>query len=208
MQGRRHPDEQLTALLALNEEIQVGPRSWEEASETGSTNLVAETAELESRTGLLLNYQPAAVPGLLQTAAYARRLLSSGPFGVPADLAERVMGRTDRQRVLYRDDAEFRFVVPEAVLRWPYGPPGDPAVLDEHREQLGRLLTVMDRRRAPGVTSAEPKVGVAAGGFVIFDQVTGGDPVVHLEWLTRPYSRRWSWYPAAPDGPGLPGRLP
>ena len=166
------------------------------------------------------------------------------------------MGRMDRQRVLYRDDAEFRFVVPEAVLRWPYGPPGDPAVLDEHREQLGRLLTVMDR---PNVRLAILPLGPVAvwrlSGFVIFDQVAGGDPVVHLEWLTRPYSmvarpggyvpgrlhqpaeasvegeqarnlygRRGSavteqpfligiagggpGHPAAPDGPGLPGRLP
>jgi hypothetical protein len=60
-------------------------------------------------------------------------------FFLPSSREEepiRVMGRIDRQRVLYDEGKRFRFVMPEAVLRWPYGPPDDPAVFDEHREQL------------------------------------------------------------------------
>lgn len=71
-------------LLGLAEDILVGPRSWEAAGETGSTDFQRDTQDLEARTGLLSIYQPAAIPGLLQTAAYARRLFSSGPDGVPA----------------------------------------------------------------------------------------------------------------------------
>ena len=100
------PEERQATVLALAEEILTGPTSWETASETGSTDFAKETAELENQpTGLLSNYQPAAIPGLLQTAAYARRLLASGPAGTPPDLAERVMGRIDRQHVLYREQA-------------------------------------------------------------------------------------------------------
>jgi uncharacterized protein DUF5753 len=127
--AKEAPEERQAAVLALAEDMLTGPTSWEATSGTGSTDFAGETAELESRTGLLSNYQPAAIPGLLQTTAYARRLLASGPEGVPPDLAERVMGRIDRQGILYDESKRFRFVIPEAVLRWPYGPPDGPTVL-------------------------------------------------------------------------------
>jgi len=61
------PDERLAELLELNEQIQIGPESWEAASETGSTDFGPAIAELENKTRLLSNYRPATVPGLLQT---------------------------------------------------------------------------------------------------------------------------------------------
>jgi transcriptional regulator with XRE-family HTH domain len=183
------PEERQAQILALAEEILTGPASWEAASETGSTDFAGEVAELEARTGVLSNYQPAAMPGLLQTPAYARRLLSSGPAGPPADLAERVMRRIDRQHVLYDEAKRFRLVIPEAVLRWPYGPPDDPAVLDEHREQLARVEWAIGRPNVEvGILPLTP-VGVwRTAGFVIFDEVEDGEAQVHLEWLTRPYN--------------------
>jgi transcriptional regulator with XRE-family HTH domain len=183
------PDERLTELLELNEEIQIGPESWEAASETGSTDFGRETAELENKTRLLSNYRPAAMPGLLQTPAYARRLLSSGPAGEPPDIATRVMNRIERQRLLYNEAKTFRFVIPEAVLRWPYGPPDDPAVFDEHREQLARVEWAAQRPNI--VVAILPLAPVAvwrSTGFVIFDEIDDGEPQVHLEWLTRPYN--------------------
>ena len=129
------------------------------------------------------------MPGLLQTPAYARRLLSSGPAGAPPDLAERVMGRIDRQRVLYDEAKRFRFVIPEAVLRWPYGPPDDPAVLDEHREQLASVEWAIGRPNVEvGILPLAPVAVWRTAGFVIFDEVEGDEPQVHLEWLTRPYN--------------------
>ncbi len=154
-----------------------------------SSRSTSTAAELEARTGLLSNYQPAAIPGLLQTTAYARRLLASGPAGAPPDLAERVMGRIDRQRVLYDEGKRFRFVIPEAVLRWPCGPPDNPAVLDEHREQLARVEWATGRSNVEvGILPLAPVAVWRTAGFVIFDDVQGGEPQVHLEWLTRPYN--------------------
>jgi hypothetical protein len=147
-----------------------------EAALDGSTDFGRETADLEARTGLLSNYQPAAIPGLLQTPAYARRLLSSGPGGVPPDLADRVMSRIERQRVLYGVDKQFRFVIPEAVLRWPYGPPDDPAVPDEHREQLARVEWAASRPNVEvGILPLRPVAVWRTAGFVIFDEVEDGE---------------------------------
>ena len=146
-------------------------------------------AELEAKTGLLSNYQPAAIPGLLQTPAYARRTLIAGPDGVPPDIGQRVIDRIDRQRVLYDESKLFRFVIPEAVLRWPYGPPDDPAVLDEHREQLARVEWAAERPNVTvGILPLAPVPVWRTAGFVIFDDVEDGEPQVHLEWLTRPYN--------------------
>lgn len=176
-------------LLVLAEAALAGPRSWEEASESGSTNFARDAGELEARTGLLSVYQPAAVPGLLQTPGYARRLLMSGPNGVPGDLAQRVIGRMERQQILYDESKRFRFVIPEAVLRWPYGPPDDPAVPDEHREQLARLDWATRRPNILiGVLPLAPAAVWRLSGFVIFDEVEDGGPLVHIEWLTRPYN--------------------
>ena len=183
------PDEKQAELLALTEQIVAGPESWEAASETGSTDLGPETAELEAKTGLLSNYQPAAIPGLLQTPEYARRLLSSGPRGIPPDLGERLMHRIERRRVLYDEAKRFRFVIPEAVLRWPYGPAGDPAVIDEHREQLHQVEWATRRPNVEiGILPLTPVAAWRLAGFVIFDDVHDGEPLVHLEWLTRPYN--------------------
>jgi transcriptional regulator with XRE-family HTH domain len=183
------PEEQQARLLALAEAVIAGPQSWEAASGTGSADLGPQTAELEARTGLLSNYQPAVIPGLLQTPEYARRLMSSGPDGPPVDLGERVVNRIERARVLYDDSKRFRFVIPEAVLRWPYGPPDDPAVLDEHREQLARVRWAASRPNVTvGILPLAPVAAWRSAGFVIFDEVQDGDPLVHLEMLTQPYN--------------------
>jgi transcriptional regulator with XRE-family HTH domain len=180
-------DQQAT-LLALAEDILVGPRSWEEASTADSTDAQHTTMDLEARTGILSIYQPAVLPGPVQTAAYARRVLSSGPHGIPADLAGRVLNRIDRQAILYDETKHFRFVIPEAVLRWPFGTPGDPATLDDHHEQLARVRTVSRRPNVElGILPLQPSPAWRLSGFVIYDNVEDGQPQVHLEWLTRPF---------------------
>jgi transcriptional regulator with XRE-family HTH domain len=182
------PNEHRQELLGLAQNVLVGPKSWAEASATGSTNLQPETRDLEARSRVLSFYQPVSIPGLLQTPAYARRLLSSGPDGAPADLAKRVMDRMDRQHTLYDESKLIRFVITEAALRWPYGPPNDPAVYDEHHEQLARIEMATRRPNVQvGILPLQPLAVWRLGGFVIYDEVEGGQPQVHLEWLTRPY---------------------
>ena len=84
------------------------------------------------------------------------------------------MGRMERQQVLYDAAKRFRFVVPEAVLRWPHGPPGDPAVLDEHREQLARVDWAIGRPNVEvGILPLAPVAAWRTAGFVIFDDVEG-----------------------------------
>jgi transcriptional regulator with XRE-family HTH domain len=172
-------DERRQELLGLAEDTLVGPQSWDEVEE--DSELQRTTAEMEAQAGLISVYQPSILPGLIQTAAYARRVFSAGPEGEPPNVAEKVLARLERQRILYDDSKRLRFVAPETVLRWPFGP------AEEHVEQLERLREVMSR---PNVDlRIAPMSGTPVwrtGGFVLFENLGDMEPRVHLELLTRP----------------------
>lgn len=164
-------------LVALAEDILVGPAGF-------GADYQDEVADLEAKAGTVDNYQPAALPGLAQTAGYARRLYSSSPFPMP-DLDARVLRRIERQRVLSDRSKSHRFVIPEAVLRWQIGP------ADEHLEQLDHLAGLLRRPHVEiGIIPLgppEPDVPPPwrLHGFVLYDDIPDGEPFVHVELLTR-----------------------
>jgi transcriptional regulator with XRE-family HTH domain len=173
-------DQRRTELLALAEHALLGPESWEEVGDDAGQQFRA--ADMEARAGQISIYQPVILPGLLQTATYARRVFSAGPAGEPPDLADRVMGRMERQRILYDESKQLRFVVPEVTLRWPFGPPA------EHLEQLDRLAEIMARPNIDlRIMPMVPSPVWRTGGFILFEDLDGEDPpFVHVELLTRP----------------------
>jgi transcriptional regulator with XRE-family HTH domain len=172
-------------LLELAGDILAGPRSW--AQEDGGTDAQRDLAELEQKTGLRSEFEPAVIPGLLQTAAYAARVISSGPEGVLPDVAQRVMNRMSRQRILYDEAKRFRFVIPEAVLLSPFGSAADPDVPGEHREQLGRVEAATVRPNVEiGILPLAASPVWRLAGFSLYDDIAGDEPLVHVEWLTRP----------------------
>jgi transcriptional regulator with XRE-family HTH domain len=90
---------------------------------------------LEESASLIRSYEPHCVPGLLQTADYARALLRVGFPGAPAEeLDRRVALRMERQTLL-DDPQRVRLwtVVDETVLRRPVGGP------EVMRAQLDRI---------------------------------------------------------------------
>ncbi|OEU95773.1 helix-turn-helix domain-containing protein [Streptomyces oceani] len=90
----------------------------------------------------LWSYEVSLVPGLLQTRAYAERLI--GGHSPPLDdmtVEERVNARLERQSILgQRPPTAFSFVIYEAVLRCPLG---GTAV---YKGQLAHLLEMSARR--------------------------------------------------------------
>ncbi|MGH9830798.1 MAG: DUF5753 domain-containing protein [Blastocatellia bacterium] len=65
------------------------------------------------------------MPGLLQTAEYARARFAQSitVFKVRNDINEAVKARVQRQEILYRLDKRFHFVLTEAALRYRLCPP-------------------------------------------------------------------------------------
>ncbi|KAB1943262.1 helix-turn-helix domain-containing protein [Micromonospora sp. ALFpr18c] len=95
-------------------------------------------AELEAGAAHIVEYQPAVVPGLLQTPAYARLRVAAGALLTPeVDIEADVRARALRQEVLRRTDPpRYTAVLAEAACD-----PGDLPVA-VWREQLRHLVTV------------------------------------------------------------------
>ena len=73
---------------------------------------------LEAEAKSIRDYGLGIIPGLLQTADYARAIVRAAvPKWVPEVIEQRVQGRMVRQQLLYSDDApRFEAVVDESVL--------------------------------------------------------------------------------------------
>ncbi|OXM46052.1 helix-turn-helix domain-containing protein [Amycolatopsis alba] len=78
--------------------------------------------EQERQAARVATFQPAMLPGLLQTPAFMRSLLSlpSGPAQMgnasSADIEQLVAARIERQSLLYQGDKDLPFVIGEAAL--------------------------------------------------------------------------------------------
>lgn len=92
--------------------------------------------EMEPRAISISAWSPTVVPGLLQTASYARALLREGdPRASDEEVATLVRARMARQEVLKgTSPPDFSVVICESVLRRNVGGP------DVMREQLSALL--------------------------------------------------------------------
>jgi Domain of unknown function (DUF5753) len=123
------------------------------------------------------------VPGLLQTAEYAREVLLALRPDLPAEQIERrVELRMARQSILAGDQPpRLRAVLDEAMLRRPVG---GPAAMRRQLQHLGRAA------ERPGITLQVLPLRVGAhpgmdGAFTVFRFSQPSDPeVVHLEHTT------------------------
>ncbi|QSB15165.1 helix-turn-helix domain-containing protein [Natronosporangium hydrolyticum] len=96
---------------------------------------------LEAAASRIRTYEVQFVPGLLQTADYARAVIQIGYGHAPRDEVERRVGlRMERKRILARHDPPHLWaVVDEAALRRPIGGAG------VMRDQLLELIEVTKR---------------------------------------------------------------
>jgi transcriptional regulator with XRE-family HTH domain len=107
----------------------------------GLPKLWRSLIDFEAKATRVHNYEALFVPGLVQTAEYARAVIQGiAPAITPAELDNLVAARMARQTLLTRADApQFCAVVDEGALRRPIGEPG---VM--HR-QLQHLLVVAEQ---------------------------------------------------------------
>jgi transcriptional regulator with XRE-family HTH domain len=78
--------------------------------------------EYEEHATMVRYFEPAVVPGLIQTPDYARAILDDAGYRIP-DLDEAVASRIGRAGILHRNDSACCLVavIDEAVLRRPVG---------------------------------------------------------------------------------------
>jgi transcriptional regulator with XRE-family HTH domain len=113
------------ALLASLHTLEVQHAEWRRVLHAGIRPRQNELADLDQGTRLLRVFEPTVIPGLLQTAEYARIRFAESirVFNLTNDIDEAVQGRIQRQEILYRPDKRFHFVLTEAALRMRLCPP-------------------------------------------------------------------------------------
>jgi transcriptional regulator with XRE-family HTH domain len=133
---------------------------------TGTARYQQELLDEEARTRHFRIFDPAILPGALQTAGYATVRLSefAEMVGIPADIQETVAVRMERGKLLLSGQRLFHFVLGEHALR------AVVADRDVMEEQLRHLLELS---RLPGlrlgILPARTRHYMTFCGFWIFD---------------------------------------
>jgi transcriptional regulator with XRE-family HTH domain len=189
-------DAQVPELIAAARDVETMYAEWRRQLRAGMRRSQAARLPAYERTRVFRLYEPALVPGILQTAEYAAAVISSFLAFTEAakDLSEAVAARMEWQRIIYTS-REFRVILEEQALRTRVGGPGVMS------GQLDRLLAVMS---LPGVELAvipvsAPRRVMPSGGFLIFDDEMVQAETVSAELtVTQPqeialYARRFAF---------------
>jgi transcriptional regulator with XRE-family HTH domain len=118
--GATGSESQTDSLLASLHTLELQHAEWQRVFRAGFHPRQNELAEQDQKTRFFRVFEATLIPGLLQTAGYARARLSEGVriFGLPHDVDEGVAARMRRQDIFYRPEKRFHFVLTEAALRF------------------------------------------------------------------------------------------
>jgi transcriptional regulator with XRE-family HTH domain len=108
------------ALLASLHTLELQHAEWSRVLRTGLRAHQKQLVDQDERIRLFRAFETSTIPGLLQTAEYARARFEEAlrTHDVPNDIDEAVRLRVQRQDMLYRQDKRFHFIVTEAALRY------------------------------------------------------------------------------------------
>ena len=189
------PDEVRERVLALAEIAHGEIRPWNTLTE--APHLQGVAAEREEAAGLIRNCAISWLPGLCQTAEYARHLIpQADPYG-SIDHAAAVAARMQRQGLLYREGRRFEFLISEHAVRWAPG----PGVMAAQRDRLVQVSTLAAVELR---VLADARIGAPDwGNFILFTPEGGGDVSVTTEYphggadnpdpqVTALYEAAWS----------------
>ena len=133
----------------------------------GQVQVQQAAGQRESHTAVFRMFESTFVPGLLQTADYARHRLaqSARVFGPRVPIEDAVAARMRRQEILYDRTRAFRVVITEPVLQYALSPPD---------VMLGQLDRIMSLATLPnvriGIIPLDAEYAVApAHGFWLYD---------------------------------------
>lgn len=154
-------------LLASLHTLELQHAEWRRQLRAGLNHHQAELADLDTKMKVFRAFESTFIPGLLQTAEYARARFAQSVrvHKVRNDLDEAVRARIQRQEILYRRDKRFHFVLTEAVLWYRLCP------VDVMLAQLDRLVALSALRNVKlGIIPFErPYMVAPAHGFTLRD---------------------------------------
>ncbi|GAB2591530.1 transcriptional regulator [Paractinoplanes abujensis] len=144
------PSAEVERLASLAEQSEQPLIDWQ-AAEPNLTNRQEIIKSLEALVREVRVFQPAVVPGLLQTSEYARSVLKSFRFEVGENelgaselaISEAVAERMARGQALYKPDRQFHFLLAETVLT---------TMVCEPLDMLGQIKRLREVAALPNVT--------------------------------------------------------
>ncbi|WP_327696669.1 helix-turn-helix domain-containing protein [Streptomyces sp. NBC_00459] len=162
-----HP-EAYDGLLAQLRGFESHIRSWRRQLASGHKPVQDAITSEHERTRVLTIWENNLVPGMLQTADYARHVFTrhSDLYQSPRDTEEAVRARIRRQEGLYEPGRKYRITMWEAAL---YSQVCPPSVL---AAQLDRLASVIGLDTVElGIVPFAATLGIYPGnGFWIYDE--------------------------------------
>jgi transcriptional regulator with XRE-family HTH domain len=143
-------------------------RNWHEiGGQLPISKLVRDLIRFQNEATTIHSFEPLLIPGLVQTADYARALMHAFPQQISEEVIEgMVAARMDRQRVLDRaDPPHLHLIIEEMVLHRTMG---DPVMM---YGQLQHLLAATARRNVTIRILPFDAVGpvAAQGSIMIID---------------------------------------
>jgi transcriptional regulator with XRE-family HTH domain len=120
-----HAWDELPDLIAAVRSIETQFAEWRRIMRSGTRRRQQASATVYERARLFRIYEPAVVPGLLQTRDYAVAVLSSfiDFVRVPDDAEQGATARLERQRILTHGDRRFHMVLGQQALHTNVGGP-------------------------------------------------------------------------------------
>lgn len=167
--------EERAYLLKLTRELSV--RTWFQQFGPNLPIQIRTLVDLENKATAITQFEALMVPGLLQTDAYARALLSRNANVPAAEIEERVAARVTRRIIFSRENPpRCTFLIHEFALRLRAGTP------EVMSDQLHMLLRMSVRsnitiRVVPAAFGAHAGM---AGAFTLLESHEY-KPVVYLE---------------------------
>ncbi|WP_249715187.1 helix-turn-helix domain-containing protein [Rhizomonospora bruguierae] len=171
---------EITAELNVAESIQVASIIWDRTLTGGRAAHQRSISRTLAEATRVQVFQHAAVPGLLQTADYARSILALADVFRVGGTARAAAARVERQAALYEKGRQFDFLISEAALRFR------PVPHDALAAQYDKILSVAT---LPGVSLSILPTGIRpsavhAHPFVIYT-LPDGSQITTIETYTR-----------------------
>lgn len=132
----------------------------------GAWRLQRRIANIEENAAEIASFAANIVPGLLQTADYARAVFADGGDISPQDQERAVAERMARSAVLEAGERHITVIMAEGALRWHAG---SPQVMVE---QMARLIQLaqLPRLRVGVIPWTQPVDVFALHGFTMYDR--------------------------------------
>jgi transcriptional regulator with XRE-family HTH domain len=163
-----HALDQLPDLIAAVRSIETQFAEWRRIMRGGTRRRQEASAAAYERAKLFRIYEPAVIPGLLQTREYAVAVLSIFVdfVRVPDDAEEGAASRLERQKILTHGDRRFHMVIGEQAL---YTDVGGNEVMVGQFEHL-RAALKLPRLRLGVIPANAPYRVPLNNGFWILDE--------------------------------------